>query len=189
MSYSQEFKTVDLLLDSDAPTRAVDAFSLSLIKAERQLRKLVTHLVYQFPCFGKQDVSALRQALFNSRNVYFGGLHKGFDALYPRTIQDLVGPEYDRLHKRIGEITRHRNKIFHGQLTAQGLARGDLLGYVVEIREWCEAVANGAKAELQFDGFDRNSFQKSLVPDLSKRFKIQIASIADYEQFVLENMG
>ena len=31
--------------------------------------------------------------------------------------------------------------------------------------------------------------KKSRVPDLSKRFKIQIASIADYEQFVLKNMG
>lgn len=27
--------------------------------------------------------------------------------------------------------------------------------------EWCEAVANGAKPELQFDGFGRNSFQLS----------------------------
>jgi hypothetical protein len=111
------------------------------------------------------------------------------NVLYPRTIRDLVGPDYDRLHKCIVDITRDRNKIFHGQLTAKGLTRADLLGYVTEIRSWCEAVANGAKAEFQFDGFGRNSFQKSRVPDLSKRFKIQIASIAEYEHFVLKNMS
>lgn len=45
-SATEEFSTVDLLLGSGAETRAVDAFALALIKAERQARKLVTHLVY-----------------------------------------------------------------------------------------------------------------------------------------------
>jgi hypothetical protein len=62
----------------------VDAFVLSLIKAERQVRKLFTHLVYQYPAFGGSDVSPLREALVASRRVYFEGFVAGLDALYPR---------------------------------------------------------------------------------------------------------
>ena len=65
MNYADEFKTVDIILESAARTRRVDAFTLSLIKAERQIRKLVTHLVFQFPCFGISDVPRLRRTLVN----------------------------------------------------------------------------------------------------------------------------
>jgi len=44
------------------------------------------------------------------------------------------------------------------------------------------------KRNSSLTGFDRNALQKSRVPDLSKRSKIQIANIADYEQFVLKNI-
>lgn len=44
---NHEFDTIDLLLSSDAPTRAVDAFALAVIKIERQFRKIFTNLVYQ----------------------------------------------------------------------------------------------------------------------------------------------
>jgi len=130
MSYLDEFRTVDLILGSDAPTRAVDGFSLCLIKAEKQLRKLVTHLVYQYPCFGRSDVPALRQALFRNKNVYFRGFLKGFDAIYCRPLRDFVGTDYDRLLRRIGDVTKDRNKIFHGQLTGKSLTRAELLEYV-----------------------------------------------------------
>ena len=61
MSYKAEFKTVDLVMQSLAKTRGVDAFALALIKAERQIRKLFTHLIYQFPCFGSSNVRTLRE--------------------------------------------------------------------------------------------------------------------------------
>jgi hypothetical protein len=48
MSTEEEFATVSLILGSQAETRGVDAFALSLIKAERQIRKLVTHLCISF---------------------------------------------------------------------------------------------------------------------------------------------
>ena len=50
-SCAAEFRTVDLIVASSAETRGVDAFALSVIEAERQIRRLVTHLVYQFPSF------------------------------------------------------------------------------------------------------------------------------------------
>ena len=63
MSFEHEFRTVDLIVGSTCETRGVDAFTLSLIKAERQMRKLVTYLVYQFPCFSESDIPGLRDAL------------------------------------------------------------------------------------------------------------------------------
>ena len=134
MSIAEEFATVSLILNSQAETRGVDAFALSLIKAERQVRKLVTHLVYQFPVFAPSDVAALRNALGASRRVYFEGFLSGFDALYPRSVQDLVGSEHARLKARVDEAIDHRNKIF-----TQNVMRLNKIG----VRELFFLVASG----------------------------------------------
>lgn len=76
MSYSEEFSSVDLLINSSAKTRGVDAFVLSLIKAERQIRKLFTYLIFKYPSFGTTDVLNLRESLVQSRKVYFEGFIK-----------------------------------------------------------------------------------------------------------------
>jgi hypothetical protein len=188
MSADEEFATVDLLISSQAETRGVDAFALSLIKAERQVRKLVTHLVYQFPAFGPSDVRALRSALGASHRVYFDGFLAGFDALYPQTIQSLIGADYQHLKLRLDEAVDHRNKIFHGQLTARLLSRQDLLDLVADIRSWCTSLAQSASAEFGYDGFARNSFQKSAIPNLWKTFCVQFASTRDYEAFIRQHM-
>lgn len=138
MSYSTEFKTVDLLVSSSADTRAVDAFALSLIKAERQLRRLFTYLVYQFPCFNAADISQLKEALGRER-VYFEGIERGINTLCSCTVQDLVGPDYARLRQRLNDAIDYRNKIFHGQLTADRLSREDLFVLVSDIRTWLSA--------------------------------------------------
>lgn len=187
-SYVGEFETVDSVINSNAETRGVDAFALSLIKAERQIRKLVTHLIYQFPGFGPGDIQNLRETLIRNRNVYFEGFEKGFSVLYPRSISDLVGGEYQRLRDRIDDAIDYRNKIFHGQLTANNLTRDDLLAFVDDIRTWCKTLAESALAEFEYDGFGRNSFQKSTIPDLGKRFKVQIGTVADYAAFVRQHM-
>jgi hypothetical protein len=67
MSWLSEFATVDAVIGCSAETSGVDAFALSVIKAERQIRKLFTHLVFQSPGFGPADVPRLRKALFDSR--------------------------------------------------------------------------------------------------------------------------
>src|SRR5262245_10963939 len=121
MSFAEEFATVDLIVNSQAETRGVDAFALALIKSEKQLRRLVTHLVYQFPAFATKDISLLRSALVKNRNVYAEGFITGFDALYTRTVKDLVGADHDPLYIRLTQATRYRNKIFHGQLTQDSL--------------------------------------------------------------------
>ncbi len=187
-NYEQEFETVDVVINSTARTCGVDAFALSVIKAERQVRKLVTHLIYQFPCFGPSEVLSLRQTLVKNRRVYFEGFENGFNALYPRSISDLVGGEYPRLNGRLREATDHRDKIFHGQLTSRNLTRDELLAYVGDIRTWCKALAGSALAEFGYDGFAWNSFRKSTSPQLANRLKIQIENIAEYEDFVCQYM-
>jgi len=188
MSVAEEFATVDAVLASGAETRGVDAFALAVIKAERQIRKLFTHLIFQYPAFSSGDVRALRESLAENRGVYFEGLLAGFDALYPRSVRELVGPEHQRLEDRLKEAIDHRNKIFHGQLTKPSLSREDLLAYVADIRAWCCALADSALAEIGYDGFARNSFRKSAIPDIWKSFRMQLSSVEDYAKFIREHM-
>jgi hypothetical protein len=183
-----EFHTVDLILNSNADTRGVDAFALSLIKVEKQTRRLFTHLVFQCPSFSNTDVDSLRSALNGFSNVYFEGLERGFNALYPISVEKLVGVSHGALRARITEATRYRNKIFHGQLTDQNLSTTDLVDLTGDLRSWCEALASGAQAELEYDGFARNSFQKSQVPDIASRLLEQFANIGDYEAFIKRHM-
>jgi hypothetical protein len=163
LSYAKEFATVDLLLESKHETRGVDAFALSLIKAERQMRRLVTYLIYQFPCFGHGDAEGLREILQKNTRVYFKEIERGFDALNRRSVRELIGADYNRLRSRLDEAGRYRNKIFHGQLTSEYLSRQELVGYICDIRSWCKAPADSAAKDFHYDGFGRNSFQPKIL--------------------------
>ena len=99
-----------------------------------------------------------------------------------------MGDDHDRLRDRLIEATDHRNKIFHGQHTSRYLTREDLLDYVTDIRTWCKALAQSALAEIHYDGFARNSFQKSQVSNLSQRFKVQFKGVRCYERFIRQHM-
>lgn len=188
MTVEQEFATVDLLLSSNAETRGVDAFALSIIKCEKQVRRLLTHVVYQFPQFEARDIRELRSTLSKYRTVYFEGFIRGFDAIYPRTIQSMIGRDHSRLRPRLDEAVNHRNKIFHGQLTSQSLSREMLLEYVADIRSWCSALAVGALDELGYDGFARESFRKSERKGLWERCKVQLPDVPSYDQFIQDHM-
>lgn len=188
MSYSEEFETVDLILSSKSETRGVDAFSLSLIKCERQIRRIFTHLVFQSPCFGSADINELRSILENNGGVYFNGFVRGIDELMPASLRELVGGRYDVLIVSIAEVTKYRNKIFHGQLTAKKLKRDDLIGYVDDMRCWCQILSSVAEKEIGYDGFGRNSFVKSFKTDLYESFKVKITSFASYREFIKCNM-
>ena len=183
-NYQAEFKTVDLILASDAVTRGVDAFALCLIKCERQLRRLVTYLVFQSPAFAIEHVEALRRALLNSNRVYFEGFEKGFDTLYSRTVRELIGPQYPAIRVRLTEATQYRNKIFHGQLSAESLSREQLIQLVTTIRDWCERLANSAQEEIGYDGFGRDSFRKSDKPHFSDHLKIRFENVEAYATFI-----
>lgn len=95
---------------------------------------------------------------------------------------------YPRLRHRLREATDIRNKLFHGQLTSKNLTRTDLLAFVSDIKAWCGSLADASAKEFKYDGFAWNSFQKSVIGDLSVRFRVRIANIAEYECFVRQHM-
>jgi hypothetical protein len=187
MSCQEEFATVNLIRNSTADTRGVDSFTLALVKAERQMRKLVTHLVFQSPCFSESDIPDLIKALADNQSVYFEGLNNGFDAIFPKSIRELVGDSYDKLFAQIKESIAHRNKIFHGQLTGKALTREELFAYVDGIEEWCRLLSEAAEFEIGYRGFT-DSFQKSSREELSKVLKVTFNSIQDYETFITEKL-
>lgn len=184
VSCDAEFATVDLIVHSPSERRGVDAFALAVLKAERQIRRLVTYLVFQFPCFSSADIHPLREALSRNTSVHFEGFERGFDTLYPRTVSELIGAQYARLRGRLNEAMDYRNKIFHGQLTSKYLSTQDLLEIVDDIRAWCDALARGAYTEFDYDGFSGDSFLKSTISDLSVRFKVQFINVDAYDQFI-----
>ena len=184
MNFQDEFQTVALIEESGAETRGVDAFALSLIKAERQLRRLFTHLVFQYPCFSIGDAIPLRDALTANRRIYLENLIAGFNAVYPKSIQDLIGAEYPALKQALSEATDARNKLFHGQLTARYLSREDLLAYVRDIRRWCELLATAAANDFGYDGFARQSYHKSSDVALYQRFRIQLHNLDEFCAFL-----
>ncbi len=57
-NYKQEFEIINLILSSDHETREVDAFTLSIVKMERQIRRIFTFLVFQNKCFEDHDISS-----------------------------------------------------------------------------------------------------------------------------------
>lgn len=181
MSYADEFETIALLEKSQAETRAVDAFALALIKAERQLRKLFTFLIFQNPAFDGASVADLRNTLATKRKIYFDGFLIGFNAVSPVRVEQLVGADYDALRNALEDATNIRNKIFHGQLTDRGLSREDLFRHVDQIRTWCQHLADASTAEIGYDGFGRNSYRKALIP---LQLRLTISSIANYDAFL-----
>ena len=185
MSFTDEFAVVDLIMRSDLETNGVDAFVLSLIKAERQIRRLFTYVIYQCPAFGPDDVSVLRDVLVKCNRCYFEGFERGINALCPYTIASLIGSEYIELRAKLDGATAIRNKVFHGQLTCLSLSRADLLEYVVNIRRWCELLTDSANREIGYDGFMRDSFQKG-EKNLAEKYRLCLPDISAYAKLLDE---
>lgn len=189
MSFANEFAIVDMIVASQHETRGIDAFSLSIIKTERQMRKLFTHLIFQYPCFDGTSVSAMRDLLGAGRNYYFEGFERGVDAVAPRTVAHMIGGDYASLRERLSQAMEIRNKVFHGQVTkTKYMTRDELLGYVADIRCWCETFAEVSLNEIGYDGFGRNSLRKCR-PNLANTFKYQIASIDGYRRLLKEHVA
>lgn len=186
MNVDDEFSTIDLLLASQAETRGVDAFTLAMVKVERQTRKLFTHVVYQSPAFGPTNIPALRDALADRNDLYWWQFVQGWDKLYQRSFADLVGEGWDQFLLRISDALKDRNKVFHGQLTSNNLSREDLIAHTMHLRCWCQNLAIKARREVSYDGFERDSFQKSVDHTLAGRLNKTFGTVNDYESFLGE---
>ena len=182
MNYSEDFATVDLILKSSLETRGVDAFALSLIKSEKQIRRIFTFLIFQHNSYTIEDYTNLRQTLANNNRVYFNGFLKGINLILPKTLKEIYGSDYDKDVSYLSEFTKDRNKIFHGQITANGLSREDLIKRINHIKKWSKTLGTKLKSEIGYDGFS-DSFQKSSL-DITLNHLDKFDTIENYNLFI-----
>jgi len=162
MDFKHEFSTVDLLITSNFETRGVDAFILALIKVEKQMRRIFTFLIFQHSNFSEtKHALELRDVLSDNRDMYFENFINGIDKIYSKSVKSIYGENYNEDLEKIKEIVKDRNKIFHGQITSKKLSRKELLEKVEILKNWSKKVAEKFEAEIGYDGFARNSYQKA----------------------------
>lgn len=182
MDCKLDFATIDLILNSNLETRGVDAFALSIIKAEKQMRRLFTFLIFQNPAYSSADYRPLRETLAKNRNIYFKGFITGINLILPRPLSDIYGADYDKDLNELLEFTKDRNKIFHGQITLAGLGRDDLIKRINHVRKWCQTLSEKLNEEICYDGFS-DSFVKCKIPLALKNMN-QFDTIVKYEAFL-----
>lgn len=172
--FDDEFLPVNTLLSLTAETRAVDAFALSLIKVEKQIRRIFTFLIYQHPNYIEGDGIKLREVLSSNKKMYLDNFVKGINQLLSKTVEQIYGPQYAEHYDEIKKITSDRNKIFHGQVTGKSLTREQLINKVEFMKGWCKNLADKFDEEIGYDGFGRNAYRKS---DRT----IDLRNLADFE--------
>lgn len=182
MNFKEQFATVDLILNTDIETKSVDAFALSLIKAEKQMRRIFTFLIFQNPSYNISHYKQLRATLANNRNVYLEGFIRGIDIIMPRDLKAIYGEDYDGDIAKFVLYSRDRNKIFHGQITEQGLEREDLIDRVNDIKKWCEHLGVEIKKEIGYDGFSQSYKKSPIILTLNNLDRFD--TIAKYSAFL-----
>ncbi|MBE7645191.1 hypothetical protein J2Q11_00965 [Tenacibaculum finnmarkense genomovar finnmarkense] len=186
MNYSTDFATVNLILKSSLETRTVDAFTLSLIKSEKQIRRIFTFLIFQHNSYSLEDYISLRKALAKNKKVYFNGFINGINLILPKTLKEIYGQDYDKDFHYLIEFTKDRNKIFHGQITEKGLSREDLIKRIEHIKKWCKTLGDNIKNEIGYDGFS-DSFKKSSL-ELTLNNLNKFDTIDNYKLFIKKEL-
>jgi hypothetical protein len=184
-TFESEFEVIEYLLNSNNESRAIDSFSLSLLKIEKQIRKIFTHLIYQYECFEPSDKIKIIDILSANRYIYFRHLIIGINLIYYKEIKEIYGIDYEVDYNSISSLKSFRNKIFHGQLTGEKLNRNDLTGFVAIMKKWSKQIAESFQDEINYDGFKRNSLTKS-KKDFSTLLKYKITNIEDLEKLLGE---
>lgn len=165
----EEFKTVDLVLLSGASTMCVDAFCLTWIKFERQLRKLAANLLFQASDLLEDDEdskSKLRAALARKSKLNHNRFIHGIEKLTATTARQIMGNDYKSLRRSIETAYTYRNKLFHGQQTGHNLNQEQLMLVQSDVRQWCEILAQEGFSRFGYDGFSRNSLHKTNRPEV-----------------------
>lgn len=186
MNFDQDFATVDMILASSLETRGVDAFVLSLIKAEKQMRRLFTFLVFQNPSYNCEHYSELRKTLAANRQIYFKGFIDGVNCILPRPLKKIYGDQYENDLKHLNKYAKDRNKIFHGQITEDGLDREDLLIRVRTIKKWCKNMADTLTIEIGYDGFSKSFVKSELELELKNLERFD--TIEKYKAFIKKEL-
>ncbi len=182
-----EMATVDAVLASGATTRRTDAFVLTWVKMEKQLRRLFSFLVFQHPNFSKSDEKALVKIFVDHKKLYAHTFVQCIDLLGSSAVKDLVGADYAQYQTEIARIKKYRNKIMHGQITGQNLQSPQLERDVKLLRDWIQAVAIGAQKAFGYDGVARNTFIKAKsVPAIAK-IKYPFSTVSEFKAWLDKN--
>lgn len=182
---SAEFSTVDLLLKSDAETRAVDAFTLSWVKLEKQLRRLTSNLIFQHSAFedgASEHKTAVRAAILQkttaNHDKFIGAIYR----LSNCSVKDLMQDQYRALKRDTNTAYQYRKKILHGQQTGHSLTRTELEKCISSMRAWCELLADRADERIGYDGFSRNSLRKNGREEIT--VSVDKALAGGWEEFI-----
>lgn len=178
--------------DTDSGTRGVDAFSLAWLRAERQIRRLLTNLVFQATAFDRKDMDTLKDALAkNPKNLYFRHFEAAPNALAGIPTSDVVD-DYARLKGQMDLAWKRRNKLFHGLLTGDNLGTKDLLDLTADITTWCKNLSDGASERFGYDGFDGPCWGTSYwkraghkhYADIVSRVDKKLTDVPSYKTFL-----
>jgi hypothetical protein len=191
IDFEKDFETIKILVESNTETGRTDAFIISYTKTEKQVRRIFTNLVYQFPAFDITHYDAILGIIASKRRLYFENFIHGFDTIYPKSFKVIVGePTYKQfLNTDFSRIKKYRNKILHGQPTGEQLSADDLRQEITIMRNWCSIVAESMNKEIGFDGFQRNSFRKNANKNLAVNYKVKITDLTSLDNFIENNMN
>ncbi|MEP3918464.1 MULTISPECIES: hypothetical protein [Paracoccaceae] len=173
------------MLSSDAETRAVDAFTISWVKLEKQLRRLTSNLIFQHSAFDEGESahkSAIRAAILKKKSANHDRFIGAFYRLATCSVKELIGNEYTALKRDTNKALQYRNKILHGQQTGQSLKRSDLEASISSMRRWCELLAVQAHNRIGYDGFSRSSLRKNGRAEVSAA--VDKALVNGWEEFI-----
>ncbi len=179
-----EFVTVDAVLVSGGQTSRVDAFILTWVKMEKQLRRLFCFLVFQHPNFSDKNIDAVIKVITDNTSLYYSSFIRCIDKLGPFCVRDLIGSKYDYLIAEIKRIQNYRNKILHGQITGQNITSRQLERDVTILRDWISLLASSSSSKLGYNGVGRNTFRKAkaALPILKDRYPFE--NVQQFKQWL-----
>jgi hypothetical protein len=188
--FEEDFATIQLLLESKTKTGRTDAFILAYAKLEKQVRRIFTFIIYQYPAFSLSNYREIENTVASKNYLDFDNFIKGFDALYPTSFGSIVGHELYTLfiNTDFPRINSYRNKIIHGQVTGNKLSAHDLEKEVNTIKDWCLRLSETMMAEISFDGFG-DSIKKNRKRDLASIYRTAISTAQELDTFIEANMN
>ncbi len=188
--FDDEFETIDMLVNSKTKTGRTDAFIIAFTKVEKQSRRIFTYIVFQYPEFNLGHYRKILDVIALKGDLYFENFVKGFDGIYPRTFESIVG---NALYQQFvstdfPRIKKLRNKILHGQPTGKNLSASDLKSEIEVMQKWCQTVSESMVKEIGFDGLEWNSFRKNRDKDLVTTYRVKISDLNALDNFIKTNM-
>ena len=183
-NWTTEFATVNQLVHSSTSTGRSDAFILAWTKYEKQLRRLFTFLVYQMPAFSRGNVSEIVKVIASEGELYSEGFVRGFDAIYSKTFNHIIGQENKAAADRLTSLKKYRHKLFHGQLTGESLGTAQLKTHIDSISNLCLRIGQRMDSEIGYDGMGRSSFTKSGVKGLPANLQLSFKNCKELQKFI-----